>query len=56
MMGRSTHLIEAPPESVSTIIAFGAIQNKELFIVDSIAGSIWIAQMPYAGMPMFSNI
>lgn len=55
-MGRPTHLVEAPPQSVWTNIAFGGYQNKELFIVDSIAGSIWSVQMPHAGAPMYSHI
>jgi gluconolactonase len=54
-MGRPTHLVEAPPQSVWTNIAFGGDQNRELFITDSIAGSIWSVLMPYSGVPMYSH-
>lgn len=54
-MGRPTHLVEAPPDSVWTNIAFGGEGNRELFIVDSVAGAIHSVQMPFPGMPLFSH-
>lgn len=54
-MGRPTHLVEAPPNSVWTNVAFGGDGNEELFIVDSMAGAVHVARLPYPGMRMFSH-
>jgi gluconolactonase len=54
-MGRPTHLVEAPEGSVWTNIAFGGPDQRDVYIVDSLAGAIWCARMPCAGKPMFSH-
>lgn len=54
-VGRATHLIEAPEGAMWTNIAFGGEGNAELHIVDSLAGAIHVARMPFAGKSMFSH-
>jgi gluconolactonase len=54
-VGRPTHLVDAPDGSVWTNIAFGGPRNDDLYIVDSMSGSVHVARMPYAGKCMFSH-
>jgi gluconolactonase len=54
-VGRPTHLVEAPRHSVWTNVAFGGPDNRELHIVDSVSGSIYCAELPFPGKPMFSH-
>lgn len=54
-VGRPTHFIEAPDHGMWTNIAFGTRERDELHIVDSLAGTIFSARMPYPGKRMFSH-
>ncbi len=49
-LGRPTHFIEPPVGHFVTNIAF---KGKQLFMTESETGHILVADMPYAGKPMF---
>jgi gluconolactonase len=54
-MGMLTHVVPSPPGVLWTNLAFGGPDAKTLFIVDSAGSSIFMADMPVAGVPMFSH-
>jgi gluconolactonase len=40
----------------TTNIAYGGKDNSQLFITESMTGSILVADMPHPGRPMFSHM
>lgn len=54
-IGRPTHLVECPDGAMWTNIAFGGSDNTDLYIVDSMAGAVYVAHMPCAGRRLYSH-
>ena len=52
-LGRPTHFIEPPVGQFVTNIAF---KGKQLYMTESETGHILVADMPFAGKPMFGPV
>ncbi|UYO93163.1 SMP-30/gluconolactonase/LRE family protein [Pollutimonas sp. M17] len=53
--GEPLYRINTPAGAMSTNVAYGGPQNKDLFITESASGQIFRANLAVAGNPMFSH-
>jgi gluconolactonase len=51
-----THLVAAPANDlVMANIAFGVTEPRDLYILGSLSGTVFVARMPVAGQPLFAH-
>jgi len=54
-LGRLTHHLDLEEGLLATNVAFGGPGNRFLYVTESRTGTIYRAEMPYPGQPLFSH-